>query len=118
MSRQSTTRQVHSRDEILRILSEEMPFLREQYGVIRLALYGSFAREEPRRESDVDLMVELSRPLGLRFVELAYYLEDKLGMRVDLATFEAFRHTNQKPHRQAMLKSITEDLTDVGTPSR
>ena len=58
------------RESILEILEKELPYLREKYGVVRLALYGSFASGVPRRKSDVDLLVELSRPLGLEFVAL------------------------------------------------
>lgn len=43
----------------------------------------------------MDLIVEPSRPLGLEFVELAYDLEDGLGLRVDVATFEAFLQAGQ-----------------------
>lgn len=50
-------------------------------------------------------------------VPLAYSLEEKLGRQVDLATFDAFRRTVRKPHRQALAASIQEDLIDVETPA-
>jgi hypothetical protein len=44
------------------------------------------ARGEADESSDVDIIVEFERPVGLQFVELADYLEDLLGRDVDLLT--------------------------------
>lgn len=102
-----------SREDVLRTLEREAPYLRERFGVVRLALYGSFARGASGTDSDVDLLVELSRPLGLQFVALAEYLEMALGRKVDLATFDAFHRAGQKPYRKALIDNVQEDLTDV-----
>ncbi|MBI4757976.1 MAG: nucleotidyltransferase family protein [Chloroflexi bacterium] len=74
------------RDEILRLLSEHRAEL-EQLGAKSLALFGSAARDEARQDSDVDLLVEFERPVGLfEFVDLKSYLENLLGCQVDLGT--------------------------------
>jgi predicted nucleotidyltransferase len=101
------------REGVLRILSAELPYLRQRYGVVRLALYGSFARNAARTGSDVDLLVELARPMGLEFVALADYLEARLGRDVDLATFAALAHSSKNPRRTHIARSIEESLTDV-----
>jgi len=50
-------------------------------------LFGSTARDEAGKDSDVDLLVEFERPIGLfKFVELQQRLEDLLGCKVDLGT--------------------------------
>jgi len=108
---------VNNENLILKRLQTELPHLRQRYGVTRLALFGSAARGEAEPESDVDLLVELERPLGLEFVRLAFHLERVLGRKVDLATFDSFRRTAQKPHRQYLTASIQEDLIDVKTPA-
>jgi predicted nucleotidyltransferase len=52
-----------------------------------LTLFGSVARDEARADSDVDLLVEFDKPVGLfEFLELKERLEEILGRRVDLAT--------------------------------
>ena len=112
---QRTAINASSKHKVMEILQRELPYLREHYGVTRLALYGSVARQEVLRDSDVDLLVELSKPLGLKFVELAIYLEEVLGRPVDLATFDSFRRTGAKPHRQNLIKSIQDDLINVET---
>lgn len=102
-----------SREEILRRLREAMPGLRGLYGVSRLAIYGSVARGEHGEGSDVDLLVELSRPLGFGFVELASYLEQTLGRSVDISTFDSLQRASRMGRRRRMMQSITRDLVDV-----
>lgn len=57
------------------------------FGVKRLILFGSVARNEARENSDVDLLVEFNRPTGLfGLMDLEEYLENLLGCSVDLGT--------------------------------
>jgi hypothetical protein len=61
-------------------------------GVRSLALFGSTARSEARVDSDVDLLVDFARPVGLfGFLEVKSYLEYLLGRPVDLVTASALR---------------------------
>ena len=62
--------------EILAILRKEKPELVRRYGLKRLALFGSYAREDQCEDSDVDILVEIEPQIGLRFVELADRIED------------------------------------------
>jgi len=79
------------RDEILQILAEHREELKG-FGVKSLALFGSAARGETRPGSDIDLLVDFERPVGLfEFVRLKLYLEKLLGRRVDLVTLDAIR---------------------------
>ena len=110
--------QVTSREEVLGILREALPELRERYGVKRLALYGSFAHGQPGPESDVDLLVELERPLGLAFVDLVYDLERRLGCKVELLTFDTLEFNQERPRYQEIALNIQRTLTNVETPTR
>jgi predicted nucleotidyltransferase len=79
------------RDEALAILASQSEAL-AQFGVTSLALFGSVARDEARPESDVDILVEFNRPVGLfAFVGLKEYLEQLLGRPVDLVTRAALK---------------------------
>lgn len=75
-----------SREEITDILRRQQPYLAVEYGVKRIGLFGSHAHGTPHQRSDVDLVVEFDRPIGLKFMELAAYLEDLLGVPVDILT--------------------------------
>jgi predicted nucleotidyltransferase len=85
---------VHSparRDDILKVLRENRRVL-NGFGVASLSLFGSFARDEGREDSDVDLLVEFSRPIGLfEFVRLQRQLGELLGHQVDLVTPAALK---------------------------
>ena len=102
-----------SKESILETLRADLPYLREKYGVVRIALYGSFAHGGPTAKSDVDLLVDLSRPLGLEFVALADYLEKRLGRRADLTTFETLNRSRGHPRYRAVGRRIQRTLTDV-----
>jgi len=92
-------------DEIQTSLRVCKPILEKEYGVTRLAVFGSYARSEQSEESDVDLLVELRQPMGLRFVHLAKFLETVVGLKVDLLTPDAI-----KPNRR---EHIMKDLIYV-----
>ncbi len=74
-----------SRLEVLSTLRAQQAELHARFGVTRLTLFGSVARDEAGQDSDVDLLVEFDRPVGLfRFIELQNHLEGLLGCGVDL----------------------------------
>jgi predicted nucleotidyltransferase len=62
------------------------------FGVKRLALFGSVARDMAQTDSDVDILVEFSHPVGLfQFIGLKQYLESLLGCPVDLGTSRSLK---------------------------
>ena len=85
-----------TRNDLLTRLRALKPWLSQQ-GLGRIRLFGSYARDEARPESDVDLMVDLVAPMGLRFFEIEDELSERLGLRVQMATEAALprdvRHT-------------------------
>jgi predicted nucleotidyltransferase len=102
-----------NKQDVLRILEKESSYLQEHYGIARIALYGSFAQDTATETSDVDLLVELSRPLGFEFVALAEHLESILGRKVDLSTFATLRQSLENPRYQSIALNIQRTLTDV-----
>ena len=63
-----------------------------QRGVKSLAVFGSLARGEATPASDIDMLVEFDRPVGLfEFIRLKLYLESLTGRCVDLVTPDAIR---------------------------
>ena len=75
-----------SLQDILQVLRQHLPKLRQRYGVKSLSIFGSYVRREARRRSDLDILVEFEdRPLTLfDFVRLEQELSDLLGIKVDL----------------------------------
>ncbi|MCX6053449.1 MAG: nucleotidyltransferase family protein [Chloroflexi bacterium] len=63
-----------------------------QRGVQSLDVFGSLARGEETSSSDIDILVEFYRPVGLfEFIRLKLYLEELTGKQVDLVTRDALR---------------------------
>ena len=76
----------------LQLLKEHRPALVDRFGVVRLALFGSTARDTARPDSDVDVLVAFDGPAtSERYFGLQFYLEDLLGRPVDLVTEKALR---------------------------
>lgn len=82
------TTTAHQLETTLRALR---PLLAERFHVRRLGYFGSFATGQPRPDSDVDVLVEFSQPLGWEFFELEELLENALQRRVDLVTADALK---------------------------
>jgi predicted nucleotidyltransferase len=81
-----------TREEIRQTLREHQPVLTTRFGVRSLALFGSVARDEATAESDVDLLVEFDRPVGLfELFALQDELELILGRPVDLGTVQSLK---------------------------
>lgn len=79
-------------EEIQEILRQKKPILRERFRVKEIGIFGSFVRGEEKDSSDLDILVELERPVGLiKFVGLQNYLSDELGEKVDLVRKSALK---------------------------
>ena len=76
---------------VKKILSDQKPILVDRFKVKEVGIFGSYARREQRELSDIDILVEFSEPVGWEFVDLLEYLEEMLGLKVDLATPNALR---------------------------
>jgi len=73
-------------------LDNNMESLKGDYGVKEIGLFGSFVRGDNSESSDIDLLVEFSRPVGFfKFIELEEYLGSLLGKKVDLVTKDALK---------------------------
>ncbi len=78
--------------EALRILASHRGEIARRFGVKDLYLFGSVARDEAHEASDVDVLVDFDRAADFdRFMGLKLYLEDALGVRVDLVTRSGVR---------------------------
>ena len=102
-----------SQNQALKILKKELPFLRDKYGVERIAIFGSFAKGKQGIKSDIDILVDLRKPLGLDFIELADKLEEKLGKKVDVATFDCYRRSFNNPRYKHIAEDIKKSLIYV-----
>jgi predicted nucleotidyltransferase len=81
-----------NRTQTLNLLSEHKKVLTQRFGVARLALFGSVARDTANPDSDVDILISFDGPASSRrYFGVQFYLEDLLGCPVDLVTEKALR---------------------------
>ena len=90
-TRQSTSREARNAElpgkaaEYARALREHLPELRERHGVSSLGIFGSYVRDEQMQGSDLDVLVEFDRPIGLfGLVATERYISELLDVNVDL----------------------------------
>jgi predicted nucleotidyltransferase len=79
------------RNDVERILKEHKVLLQDKYLVKRIGIFGSYARNEQLEGSDIDILVEFSKPVGFEFFDLKDYLEEVLGKPIDLVTVNALK---------------------------
>jgi predicted nucleotidyltransferase len=81
-----------NRQRALELLAHSKPELQSRFGVTRLALFGSTARDAATNSSDIDVLVAFDGPAtSRRYFGVQFYLEDLLGCPVDLVTEKALR---------------------------
>ena len=92
--------------QIKQIISKHKQYLAQEYSIRQIGIFGSYVRGAPSKDSDVDILVEFEKPVGLiKFIRLENYLSDIIGVKVDLVTKKAL-----KPH---IGKTVLEELVNV-----
>ncbi|QLC49339.1 nucleotidyltransferase family protein [Methanolobus zinderi] len=80
------------KDQYIRQLGEMLPKLQKKYSIKYLGVFGSYIRNEQTPQSDLDVLVEFSKPVSLlEYVRLELELSDALGVRVDLVSKTALK---------------------------
>lgn len=80
-----------NKTELINKLKEVKGDIKEKFPVSNLYLFGSYSLNKASEDSDVDLLVEFSEPVGWKFFELQRYLKDKLNKEVDLVTKQGIK---------------------------
>ena len=86
----------------LKLLKEKYPYLSTEFRVEKIGVFGSTAKGIEKEDSDIDIVVELKRPIGLKFIELVEYLEKLFNKRVDVLTRAGIENIR--------IKEIAEDI--------
>ncbi len=90
----------------IELLKEQYPYLSQKYGVERIGVFGSVARESDSEKSDVDIVVKLKKPIGLQFTELVEFLENLLKRKVDVLTEDGINNIRIKEIAEEIKRNI------------
>lgn len=91
--------------EIKSKLSSHKQHLFRDYPIKSMAIFGSYSRSEQNENSDLDIVVEFTDKIGIRFIDLAEEIEDLIGFKVDLVSKNGIK--------EKYLKAINSDLIYV-----
>ncbi|MBU1165256.1 nucleotidyltransferase family protein [Patescibacteria group bacterium] len=81
----------------IKIINQNFDSLKKDYSVKRIGIFGSFASGKQKPNSDIDILVDFSEPVGLfKFVELENFLSKTLKRKVDLVTKNALKSAIKK----------------------
>lgn len=80
-----------TKDNILSKLKELKPSLYKDFAVKEIGLFGSFSDNTFNEDSDIDILVELERPIGWKFFSLELFLEKTFNRKIDLVTKNALK---------------------------
>lgn len=81
-------------ETIKEIIEKHRQEISEKYHVSEIGVFGSYSRGDQEDDSDIDILVSFSKPIGfIKFMRLEFYLSDLLGKKVDLVTRDSL-----KPH--------------------
>ena len=74
-------------ESIKNLLVQLKPELVEKFSISSIGLFGSVVRDDfSASTSDIDIIVDFSRPVGIEFIDLADYLEQQIKRKVDLVS--------------------------------
>jgi len=94
--------------EIKQVLASQKSYLYDKYGIMEIGIFGSYIRGEQRPDSDLDILIELSRPAKISLfglVQLESYLSDLLDIKVQTAI-----KRNLKPRLQSHILQVGQML--------
>ncbi len=78
--------------EIKKVLEQQKAELSKRFKVKEIGVFGSYVRGEQKEESDIDVLVEFSEPIGFfAFLDLEEHLSEVLGVKVDLVSKKALK---------------------------
>ncbi len=91
-------------DDIINFIKNNKKFLKEQYGVEKIGIFGSYVKNNIKDDSDIDIAIEMAKESKTlhNFLELKRYLEKNLQREVDLGI-----ESNLK---QAVKKEIKSEI--------
>jgi predicted nucleotidyltransferase len=92
-----------TKEYILNYLREHKSEFREKFGVTKIALFGSYARDEQRGDSDIDISIEVVKSSFRNRLKLQYFLEEYFNKKIDLGYFNTFRASIKREVEKEMI---------------
>jgi predicted nucleotidyltransferase len=72
--------------DVIKILEKNKKKIEKKYSVEKIGIFGSYVKGIQKESSDIDILVEFKNPTYDNFINLAFYLEELYGKRINLVT--------------------------------
>jgi uncharacterized protein len=82
-----------SKKEIMNLIKIEKTFLKKNFGVLNIGLFGSYARDQQNKDSDIDFLVEFSKPSFDCLAGLQIYMEKKFNKKIEIVRKRSLNHS-------------------------
>ncbi len=80
-----------SASEIMKILNNNMDYMRKEFSVRKIGVFGSYIKNSANSNSDIDILVEFEKKTFDNYMDLIFFLEEILGKKVDLVISDAIK---------------------------
>ncbi|MCI5144836.1 MAG: nucleotidyltransferase [Candidatus Electrothrix sp. AR3] len=98
-----------TKEQITQKLKDNYQYLAVEFGLKKIGLFGSYAKGTQQDKSDIDIVVDFDKPIGLKFIEFVDYLEVLLGKKTDVITVAGLKGIRSKN----IVKSIKQTVKYV-----
>ncbi len=80
-----------SASEIMEILNKNMDYMRKEFSVRKIGVFGSYVKDSANSNSDIDILVEFEEKTFDNYMDLKFFLEDLFGKKVDLVISDTIK---------------------------
>jgi len=80
-----------TKEEILKILKNNKETIKDRFSIEKIGLFGSYANGDNNKDSDIDLVVEMSDRNYFKLIEFENYLKDKFKVDVDIGFLDSMK---------------------------
>jgi uncharacterized protein len=82
---------LRSANEIMEILNKNMNYMRKEFSVRKIGVFGSYVKDSANSNSDIDILVEFKEKTFDNYMDLKFFLEDLFGKKVDLVISDTIK---------------------------
>ncbi len=89
---------------VLDRLKKSKGILKEQFGINKIAVFGSYARNEAKKDSDIDIVIlDMDKKNAFTLIKTKYFLENVLELNVDIGHYDSIRPIIKKRIEKELL---------------
>lgn len=95
-----------TKEQVIKMLKDNYPYFVNEFGLKKIGLFGSYAKGTQQEDSDIDIIAEFERPIGLKFVIFAEYLEKLFGKKTDILTPAGIRGIRNPNISKSIIETV------------